>query len=373
VVILFAGGGTGGHLYPALALAEELKGRDPSLEIAFMGTPNRIEATLVPAHGYGFYPIEVMGMPRKLGPELLKFGQTLAGSVSAARRVLRTLKPAVVVGTGGYVSAPAILAGAALGIPTVLCEQNRLPGVANRMLATVAREVMTTFVDSNRYFPASKVHCLGNPIRPDVYRLDRDEARRRLGFVTPPHLLLVTGGSLGARSINTAVKGAARDWLARPDWTVLHVSGRTDFEDLSAETAGLDLGDRYRLVPYLDDMPVAIAASDLVLSRAGATTVSELTAAGKAMVLVPFQHGGKDQPANAQALAEAGAAVVCDDRDLSGLGTVIAGLMDDAERRKSLSAASRQWGRPEAARAIADRILALALAGPALPRAVNRV
>lgn len=373
MVILFAGGGTGGHLYPALSLADELKGRDPGLEIAFMGTPNRMEATLVPRSGYGFYPVEVVGMPRRLGPELITFGRTLFGSVGAARQVISRLRPAIVVGTGGYVSAPAILAAAQLGIPTMLCEQNRLPGIANRFLALFAREVVTSFPDSDRYFPAGKVHCLGNPIRPEVYRLDRESARARLEFPPTDRLLLVTGGSLGARSINRAFVGAVAGLLTRPDWSVLHVSGRADHAALAEETAELGLGDRYRLVPYLDDLPVAIAASDLVLSRAGATTVAELTAAGKPMVLVPFQFGGKDQPANAAALMAAGAAVVLDDRDLSGLAPVISSLLDDPERRAAMAAASGTWGRPEAARVIADRMLALAAGSVALPTPVNRV
>ncbi|HEY9857445.1 MAG TPA: undecaprenyldiphospho-muramoylpentapeptide beta-N-acetylglucosaminyltransferase, partial [Stenomitos sp.] len=294
--VLFAGGGTGGHLYPAMALAEELRARDPQATIAFMGTPSRIEATLVPQAGYPFYPVDVRGMPRKLGPELVGFLKALVGSLGAARRVIQELAPDVVVGTGGYVSAPAILAAASLGRPALICEQNVFPGIANRVLSRFATQVMTTFPESDRYFPKGKAVNLGNPIRSEVYTLNREEARERLG-VHAEHLLLVTGGSLGARSINRALVSALPELLQAADWGILHVAGKGDFAEVAAQTESLKLGDRYRLVPYLEDLPVAIAASDLVLSRAGATTVAELTAAAKPMVLVPFQFGGKDQPA----------------------------------------------------------------------------
>ncbi|HEY9899661.1 MAG TPA: undecaprenyldiphospho-muramoylpentapeptide beta-N-acetylglucosaminyltransferase [Pantanalinema sp.] len=367
-VVLFAGGGTGGHLYPALALADELKRMAPGAKVAFMGTPHRIEATLVPQAGHLFYPVEVRGMPRRLGPELITFARALAGSLVEARRVLRELRPDVVVGTGGYVSAPAIIAAALEGVPAMICEQNVFPGIANRLLSRLVREVATTFPESDAYFPG-KARCLGNPIRSEVYSLSKEEARERLGFVSTPHLLVVTGGSLGARSINRALTGALPDLLRHEDWSILHVSGSTDHAEVAEATRGL--GDRYRLVPYMEALPVALAASDLVLSRAGATTVAELTAAGKPMVLVPFQHGGKDQPANARALMEAGAALALDDGDLSGLGGTLSGLMDDPECRARMGQASRRFGRPEAARAIAERILALSASSRFPPGVVS--
>lgn len=358
--VLFAGGGTGGHLYPALALAEELKARDPQATLAFMGTPHRLEATLVPQSGYPFYPVDVRGMPRRIGPELAGFFKALFGSFGAARRVMRQLQPDVVVGTGGYVSAPAILAAASMGRPVIICEQNVFPGIANRVLSRFATEVITTFPESDRYFPKGKARNLGNPIRSEVYTLSREAARERLGFPKAEHLLLVTGGSLGARSINRALVAALPELLQAEDWAILHVAGKGDHAEVEAATADLGLGDRYRLVPYLEELPVAIAASDLVLSRAGATTVAELTAAAKPMVLVPFQYGGKDQPANARALSEAGAAIALDDRDLSGLGPTVSGLMQDSRRRAAMADASRGFGRPDAASRIADRILELA-------------
>ncbi len=358
--VLFAGGGTGGHLYPALALADEIKARRPDWAIAFMGTATRMEAQLVPQHGYAFHPVDVVGMPRKLGPELLRFGKALVGSVSEARRIIRQVQPRIVVGTGGYVSAPAVIAARLEGIPAVICEQNVFPGVANRALARVANRVFTTFPESDRYFPAGKVECLGNPIRPDVYRLSREEARVRLGFPPVANLLLVTGGSLGAKSINRATVESLGEWLAHPDWAVLHVAGKGDVEAVRELTAAYGDAPRYRLVEFLSELPAAIAASDLVVSRAGATTLAELTAAGKPMVLVPFQFGGKDQPANARSLCGAGAAVSLDDRDLTGLGPAVSALMSDAERRTRMSEASRKFGRPDAAQAIVSRLLEMA-------------
>lgn len=359
--ILFAGGGTGGHLYPAFALAEIIRQQRPEWPIAFMGTPARMEAKLVPEHGYAFHPVEIIGMPRKLGPELLRFGKLLLNSVAEARRVIREVKPRIVVGTGGYVSAPAVLAARLEGIPAVICEQNVFPGVANRVLAQVATRVFTTFPESDRYFPKGKAECLGNPIRPEAFRLTREEARAILGFPPTPHLLLVTGGSLGARSLNRATVEALEAWLAQPDWAVLHVAGQADMAAVQEATEAWKDSPRYRLVEYLSEMPAAIAAADLVVSRAGATTLAELTAAGKPMVLVPFQHGGKDQPANARSLSEAGAAIALDDHHLVGLGEVVAALMHDAERRALMSDASRRLGKPDAAEKIVERLFELAL------------
>ncbi|MNX09138.1 UDP-N-acetylglucosamine transferase [compost metagenome] len=358
--VLFAGGGTGGHLYPALALAEEIKARRPECAIAFMGTPTRMEAQLVPQHGYPFHPVNVVGMPRKLGPELLRFGKTLLGSVAEARRIIREVKPRIVVGTGGYVSAPAVIAARLEGIPAVICEQNVFPGIANRALAQLATRIFTTFPESDRYFPKGKVECLGNPIRPEAYRLTTEEARVRLGFPPVPHLLLVTGGSLGAKSINRATVESLERWLAHPGWAVLHVAGKGDVAAVREATAAWQDEPRYRLVEFLAEMPAAIAASDLVVSRAGATTLAELTAASKPMVLVPFQFGGKDQPANARSLSEAGAAIALDDRDLGGLGDAVSALMGDGERRARMGEASRGFGRPDAAQRIVARLLDLA-------------
>lgn len=358
--VLFAGGGTGGHLYPALALAEEVKSRCPDWSIAFMGTSTRMESQLVPQHGYPFHPVEVVGMPRKLGPELIRFGKALAGSVGAARRIIREVSPRIVVGTGGYVSAPAVIAARLEGIPAVICEQNVFPGVANRALSRIATRIFTTFPQSDRYFPRGKVECLGNPIRPEAYQLSREAARERLGFPSVPNLLLITGGSLGARSINRSSVFALDRWLGHPDWAVLHVAGKGDFPAVSEQTERLKSEPRYRLVEFLSEMPAAIAAADLVVSRAGATTLAELTAAGTPMVLVPFQFGGKDQPANARSLSEAGAAVTLDDRDLTGLGEAVDALMSDAERREHMAQASRQFGRPDAAQRIVGRLLELA-------------
>lgn len=352
--VMFAGGGTGGHLYPAFALAEELKRQRPELALSFMGTPNRLEATLVPKQGYRFHAVEVRGMPRKLGPELLGFGVGLGRAIAHARRILATERPEIVVGTGGYVSAPAVVAARLEGIPVLLLEQNARPGLANRALSRLADRVFTSFPGTEPCFPRGKAQTLGTPIRPEVYLLGAEEARARLGFPQTPHLLLVTGGSLGAKSVNRALLEALPAILDHEDWSVLHAAGSQDYSELKQQAPEHE---RYRLVEYLDDMPAAIASADLVVGRAGATTVAELTAAGKPMVLIPYPYGGGDQPINAKRLEQAGAAIVIPDDRASELGQALASLLDEGQRRAQMAGHSRSAGHPEAARAIALEVL----------------
>lgn len=356
--VVFAGGGTGGHLYPALALAEALREAYPALSVHFVGTPDRIEAERVPMAGYPFHPIPVIGIPRKPSPELLRCGALLVSAVGKARRLLREIGPGAVVGTGGYVSAPALLAARLERVPFLIQEQNANPGLANRWLAHGAAEVFTAWPEADACFGGS-TRCLGNPVRPAFGTLDRETAQARLGFPAAAHLLLVTGGSLGARSLNRAFLAALPRVLAHGDWAVLHVAGAADFAEVERQTAELP-GDRYRAVPYSEDMPAAIVGCDLAVSRAGASTLAELTAAGKPMVLVPYPHGGGDQPINAAATARAGACrVVPDDAALGErLTEALLPLLEDANERDRMAAASRAMGKPGALGAIAERIMA---------------
>lgn len=378
--ILFAAGGTGGHLYPALAIAEELRRREPDLPIAFAGTPDHLEASVVPREGYPFHPIRVTGMPRRPGPAMIRFGLLLGLAILRARRLLQELRPAVVVGCGAYVSVPAIVAARSLGIPTLLAEANAYPGLANRVLGHLADLVAVSIPGTEKNFPPGKAVCLGNPIRAAFGAGDREAARNALGFPPTKRLLVITGGSLGAQALNDAAIELLDRILAHQDWSVLHVAGPRNLVGVAERTAAtarrtgaepslapdavaeeFEAHDgRYRLVGYCDRMPEAILAADLVVSRSGATTVAELTAAGRPGVLVPLSIN-PDQAANARYLAEAGAAVVVqNDRVRTELGQALLPLLEDPARLEAMGRAARSLGRPDAASAIATEILRLA-------------
>ncbi|MEB3187001.1 MAG: undecaprenyldiphospho-muramoylpentapeptide beta-N-acetylglucosaminyltransferase [bacterium] len=357
--VLFAGGGTGGHLYPALAVAEALEHLTSDVAIAFIGTPDRLESRLVPQHGYPFTGIEVVGFPRRPGMAWFGFLRKLLAGTRKALSTLREWKPDLVVGTGGYICAPAVLAARLVGVPVALLEQNVVPGLANRALAHLANRVFTSFEPTARVLPPGKAMCLGNPIRTGWRELDRAAARERLGWSPGDRWLVVVGGSLGARVLNERIEDLLDRVLSRDDWHVLHVTGARDHAEVLERTGHRSGSGRYVPVAYHDDLPTVLVAADLVVSRAGATTVAELTAIGRPAVLVPFEFGGKDQPANAETLQRAGAALVVREAHIEDLASTVHGLAGDPEALARMAEASRALGRPDAARDVARALLEL--------------
>ncbi|MBU6427955.1 MAG: UDP-N-acetylglucosamine--N-acetylmuramyl-(pentapeptide) pyrophosphoryl-undecaprenol N-acetylglucosamine transferase [Cyanobacteria bacterium REEB65] len=369
--ILLAAGGTGGHLFPALAIADQLKALHPDLQLAFVGTPDHLEARIVPEAGYPFWPIEAIGLPRRPGFDSLRFAWLLAQGVRKARRLMEELAPLAVVGCGAYVSAPALLAARWAGIPIYVAEANGHPGLANRLLGKLANRIAVAFEGTERFFPAGRAVCLGNPIRPGFGQLSRDEARQQLGYPVTDRLLLVTGGSLGARSLNSAFAAVRDAVLANPRWSILHIAGAHEVGDVARLAGAVERSDavfessggRYRILGFCEQMPAAVAAADLVMARSGATTVSELAAAGKAAIFVPLTIN-PDQLANAQRLARVGAAeIVPNDRAPAELPGALLPLLDQDERLEAMGQAARALGRPDAALAIARDILRLANLG----------
>lgn len=358
--ILFAGGGTGGHLFPGLAVAEELRTRRPDLRIVFAGTPDRIEARLVPRHGFEFRPIRVSGMRRRLTVENLLVPLRAAGAVIRSLQLLRELRPAVVVGTGGYVSGPVGAAAVLAGVPLVLHEQNSIPGVTTKLLAPRAREVHVTFGETRRHLRRQdNIRLTGNPVRRALGGVTRSEAAARLGFRPDRPTLLVFGGSLGARSINDAVLRTLPE-LGMPELQVLWQTGEADAGRMQAAAPGLP--GTIRVEPFIDGMEYAYGCCDLALCRAGATTLAELTCTGTPSVLVPYPFAAADhQTANAQTLAAAGAAELLRDADTGArLGEVLRRLLGDRDRLRTMGAAARSLGRPEAAGTLAAAVLGLA-------------
>lgn len=356
---MIAGGGTGGHLYPGLAVARELLARDPATIVTFAGTANGLEARVLPREGFALDVIRSAGLKGKSFAALGRGIALLLPGALDAWRVISRRRPDVVVGVGGYSSGPVVLAAALRGVPTLVLEQNAVPGLANRLLARVVDAAAVTYEEALPWF-RGKGFVSGNPVRPGFL----EPARPPGAEPRPPGevRLLVFGGSQGAHAINVAMVAAAPT-LARhvPPLSIVHQTGDRDV-DLVREgyrRAGLEA----RVVPYLHDMDQEMRAADLVVCRAGATTLAELTALGRPALLVPLPTATDDhQRRNAEALARRGAAEVLEQAALGGerLADRILALAADEPRRRSMAEAARSAGRPDAARLIADRVLALA-------------
>ncbi len=358
--VLIAGGGTGGHIIPALAVARELVARH-SAEILFVGTARGLEARLVPEAGFGLRLIEV-GQLKNVS--LLTRARTLIDlprALFAARRLIREFQPNVVFGVGGYASGPAMAAALWMKVPTMVFEPNAMPGLANRLVGKRVQAAAVNFPAAARWFRAAEV--TGIPVRPEFFSLEPPGGPH-------PHLL-VFGGSQGARVFNTHLPRIVAALLdAVPSLTVLHQSGLGHFEPTQAAYAasGAD-PDRWQVRAFLDDMPAQFARANLVLARSGASTVAELAAAARPALLVPFAAAADNhQRRNAEEMEKAGAAVLLDESELDErdqqtpgrLLSTLTGLLKSPARLAAMAAAARSQARPGAAARIADRIAALA-------------
>jgi len=361
---LFAGGGTGGHLYPAIAIAEEIRLLCPEAEIAFAGTKGKIEERVVPKRGYRFIPIWISGFRRKLTMGTVLFPLKLIVATVQSLILIKKLKPAVVVGTGGYVCGPPVFAASLLGVPTLIQEQNSYPGVTTRLLARRASEVHITFESSRRYLKRQdNVKVSGNPVRSVVGTVSRREGAEFFRLDPGRTTLLVFGGSLGATSLNKAILKILPEIIAR-DVQVIWQTGESDFT-LAREfvlTAGEKVAAQTRVHRFIEKMEDAFAACDLALCRSGASTIAELTLAGIPSVLVPYPFAAADhQTENARAMAEGGAAVMCKDSELdTELLPLVLDLLDDPVRRQAMGKRAKTLAKPDAARTLAQAVLALA-------------
>ena len=355
--VLIAGGGTGGHLYPGIAVGREVIARVPNAKVAFVGTTSGIEARVIPREGLPLDTIRSAGLKGKSLGALARGIALLPASALDAWRVISKRRPSVVIGVGGYSSGPVVLLAAMRGIPTLLMEQNAMPGLTNRLLARVVKAAAVTYVESARFF-GGRAFVAGNPVRPEFFGGVHDE------FASPPGAarVLVFGGSQGAHAINVAmVEAAARLAAAAPRLAITHQTGERDVEMVrdGYRRAGIEA----RVEPFLFSIDREMKTADLVVCRAGATTLAELTAAGRPSILVPLPTATDDHPRkNAEALVALGAARMIDQRSLTGellAAQIVALVANDAERA-SISAAARRMATPHAARVIVDRVLDLA-------------
>lgn len=358
--ILFAGGGTGGHLFPALAIADEIRKRDPNSLFLFAGTKNRIEARVVPQRGFDFAPIWISGFHRGLTTQNLLFPLKILVSLIQSFFLIQRFRPNVVVGTGGYVCGPVLLVASFLGIPTVVHESNSYPGMTTKLLSGRATRVFTSFEATNDWLRRTdNVELVGTPTRDVLDNASREAAFKFFGLDEKKQTVFVFGGSLGASSVNRAMAGIVEE-LSKAGVQFIWQTGDNDYSEIKKVTERKHLG---WVGSFIDRMDLAYAAADVVVSRSGATTIAELTRIGKPAILVPYPHSAADhQTMNAKTVEEAGAAItVVDEKAGSTLGKVILGLVKDKAKLESMSQASKSLGRPDAGKIIAEEILKLAV------------
>jgi UDP-N-acetylglucosamine--N-acetylmuramyl-(pentapeptide) pyrophosphoryl-undecaprenol N-acetylglucosamine transferase len=351
VRVLIAGGGTGGHVFPGIALAEEVVGRHPGHDAVFVGTARGLEATVVPAAGFPIELIAVKGLKGKGLTQTLGNLLLLPGALLRSIAILRKWRPDVVIGVGGYASGPVVLAAWLLRIPTAVQEQNAVAGFTNRLLGRFVRVTFTAFPEAARYFPAKKVQQLGNPIR----RAMLENFMRPTSPHDRPHVLIF-GGSQGAHALNMRLVEALPHLAdLRDKLTLTHQTGTRDREAVEKGYAACGFAGDVK--EFITDMSGAYARADLVVCRSGATTLAELTVCQKPSILVPFPFAADDhQTVNAASLVEAGAAVMIQERDLTGelLAREIRAILTNPERRKQMARAAGRLGAPQAAREIID-------------------
>ena len=343
--VLLAGGGTAGHINPALAIASIIKERIPDAEFLYTGTPNGMEARLVPKEGYDFAPIKVSGFQRKITPKnIMRNIKTVAYLTTAgarAKQIIKEFKPDIVIGTGGYVSGPIVMKAAQMGIKTAIHEQNAFPGMTTKMLSKHVDEVMLTVVEAMEYLDKDISYTVtGLPVRKGFTTMSRTDAKKILNIPENETCILSYGGSLGAGRINETV-AQLMEWEHKNNIALTHIHsyggmGKNTFlNDLTAR--GIDYKNDPRIRPkeYIDNMDVCMAAADLVICRSGANTLSELEAVGRASILIPSPNGaGNHQYYNAMVLGKAGAAVVIEEKNLTGelLIEKVKSIYNDSDR-----------------------------------------
>ncbi len=338
--VLLSGGGTGGHINPALAIAKRIKKEQPDSVIEFVGTPKGMENILIPREGYKIHHVEVMGFKRSLSPKNLKAAYLAVESIYKAKKIIKEFAPDIVVGTGGYVCWPVLKAASSMGIPTVVHEQNAIAGVTVKMLAKYVDKILLAFAETAKEFSCpEKLVTVGNPVDPAMTEVSRENSRSKLGISSP--YVLSYGGSLGARPINEAVFDMLNEYGKDSPYTFTHAFGRGTYDKWieKAKESGLDNSENIKLDDYIYDMPVKMSAADIVICRAGALTLSELAVLKKPAILIPSPYvANNHQFKNASMYSEAGAAYLLEEKDLTGkkLASVIDELLSDPAKLSAM-------------------------------------
>lgn len=354
---IISGGGTGGHIYPAIAIANEIKRQIPDAEILFVGAKNRMEMQKVPQAGFPIEGLNISGIQRKLSLENLKFPLKLIGSLWKARQIIKNFRPDVVIGTGGYASAPTLKMAQWLGVPTVIQEQNSLAGITNKWISKKAKKICVAYENMDKFFPKEAIILTGNPVRADLLQISdkKDGIYSFFGLNPKKKTLLVLGGSLGARKINQLIEKNL-PFFEKIGVQVLWQCGKFYFEEYKKFE-----NQNVKVLAFIDRMDLAYAVSDVIISRAGASSVSELCVVGKPVIFIPSPNVAEDhQTKNAQAIANKNSAILLKENDLdTNFEKVFSDLIQNENQQKSLSENIKKLAKPNATKEIIEVIFGL--------------
>lgn len=356
--VIVSGGGSGGHIFPALAIANEIKRRHPEVDILFVGAKGKMEMEKVPNAGYPIKGLWISGIQRKLTLKNLMFPLKLISSLWNSQKIIRKFKPEVAIGVGGYASGPLLRMAAAKKVPCVIQEQNSFPGITNKWLATKVDKICVAYDNMERFFPKDKIVFTGNPVRSDmgISESKKSEALTHFGLKSGVKTILVIGGSLGARSVNNAMVKHLEQ-LQNSDYQVIWQTGKFYYQDL-IDGPAKNVTDNIKVKQFINRMDLAYAAADVIVSRAGAMSISELCLVGKPVILVPSPNVSEDhQTKNAMALVNKRAAVLLKDNQVvDDLWQVVSNLLENQSLRQELSQNIKGLANPEATKMIVDQI-----------------
>lgn len=354
---ILSGGGTGGHIYPAIAIANELKLRFPDAEFLFVGAKDKMEMQKVPQAGYQIKGLWIAGLQRKLSIQNMMFPLKLVDSLWKSKKIIKEFKPDVVIGTGGFASGPLLKMASVMGIPTVIQEQNSFPGITNKLLSKKANVICVAYENLERFFPKEKMVLTGNPVRQDLIDIESKRAEAIQHFNLDPNkkTLLVLGGSLGARRVNQLIE-AELGKFASQNIQIIWQCGKLYFEDYKKHNA-----DNVHVLAFIERMDLVYAASDIVISRAGASSVSELCIVGKPVIFIPSPNVAEDhQTKNAKSIVDKKGALLLKESELdTEFSLVFEALLKDQEKQNQLSENIKQLAMPKATKKIADEIVKL--------------
>lgn len=356
--LLISGGGTGGHVYPAIAIANEIKSKFPKAEFLFVGAQGKLEMEKVPAAGYQIKGLWISGFQRKFDKRNLSFPFKLISSLWKSRKIINEFRPDVVVGVGGYASGPILQIATMQGIPTLIQEQNSYPGITNKILAKKVNKICVAYDGMERFFPKEKIVFTGNPVRSDLYgmKINKDEAKASFGIDNDRKTVLIFGGSLGARQINESVERAIETIKRHEEINYIWQVGKMYFDEYSCGVvAALP---NVTVLPFIERMDFAYAAADAVVCRAGALTISEIALINKPAILIPSPHVAEDhQTKNAMALVQNDAAIMVRDADaVDKMIPTVLELLSNEEKQDMLVKNLKKLGRPDATKRIGEEI-----------------